>query len=91
MIENTDEVDFSKVKKKTFKDSPELDLDVSALPTEDMVREKARRVVKFRDDFERVFRRNLSDDLFDKMAWDYITAPYRSARIEFALIRVRNG
>ncbi|KAF9575987.1 hypothetical protein EC968_000950 [Mortierella alpina] len=58
----------TKVKKKTFKDSPELDLDVSSLPVEDMVREIARRVVKFRDDFERVIRRNLSDDIFDKMA-----------------------
>ncbi|KAF9554972.1 hypothetical protein EC968_009198 [Mortierella alpina] len=79
LVEDTQEVDFSKVKKKTFKDSPELDLDVSSLPVEDMVREIARRVVKFRDDFERVFRRNLSDDLFDKMAWDYMPSAISKA------------
>lgn len=49
-----------------------LDLDTSSLPTEDRVREMARRVVRFRDDLDRVFRRNLSDDLFVKMACVYM-------------------
>ncbi|KAF9555094.1 hypothetical protein EC968_009151, partial [Mortierella alpina] len=72
LIEGTNEVDYSKVKKRTFKDSPILDLNVSSLPVEDMVQEVAVRIVKFRDDFERWCRWHLSDDLMDKLAWDYM-------------------
>ncbi|KAF9944127.1 hypothetical protein BGZ72_002774, partial [Mortierella alpina] len=72
LVEGTKTVDYSRVKKRTFKDSPVLDLNVSSLPVEDMVKEVATRIVKFRDDFERWCRWHLSDDLMDKMAWDYM-------------------
>ncbi|KAF9974670.1 hypothetical protein BGZ75_000749, partial [Mortierella antarctica] len=55
-----------------FKDSTILDLNVSSLQVEDMVQGVAIRIVKFRDDFERWCRWYLSDDLMDKLAWDYM-------------------
>ncbi|KAG0247475.1 hypothetical protein BG011_001421, partial [Mortierella polycephala] len=72
LIEDSDEVDYSKIKKRTFQGAPTLDLDVSKLSAEDMVTEVATRVVTFRNDFERHYRWSLTDDLFDKMAWDYM-------------------
>ncbi|KAF9935676.1 hypothetical protein BGZ70_006898, partial [Mortierella alpina] len=36
LVEGTNKVDYSKVKKRTFKDSPVLDLNVSSFPVEDM-------------------------------------------------------
>ncbi|KAF9943230.1 hypothetical protein BGZ70_006007, partial [Mortierella alpina] len=72
LIEGTKAVDYSRVKKRTFKDSPVLDLNVSSFPVEDMVKEVAIRIVKFRDDFERWCRWHLQDDLMDKLAWDYM-------------------
>ncbi|KAI8345560.1 hypothetical protein B0O80DRAFT_491676 [Mortierella sp. GBAus27b] len=69
--EETGEVDYSKIRKKIFKGAPMLDLDVSKFPIEDMIRELATRVINFRDKFERFYLWNLTDVLFDKMAWDY--------------------
>ncbi|KAF9554521.1 hypothetical protein EC968_009598, partial [Mortierella alpina] len=82
LVEGTNEVDYSRVKKRTFKDCPILDLNVSSLPVEDMVQEVAVRIVKFRDDFERWCRWHLSDDLMDKLAWDYM--PHALSKVGLA-------
>jgi hypothetical protein len=74
LLENSEEVDYSKIKKRTFPGAPFLDLDLSKVPVEDIVKEAATRVVTFRDDFERFYGWNLTDVLFDKMAWDYMAS-----------------
>ncbi|CAO3574730.1 unnamed protein product [Mortierella alpina] len=79
LIEGTNAVDYPKFKKRTFKDSPVLDLNVSSIPTEDMVTEVAIRIVKFRDDFERWCRWHLQDDLMDKLAWNYMPSALSKA------------
>lgn len=73
LIEGSNEVDYSKVKMTVFANAPTLDLDVSKLPVEDMIKEIATRVVNFRDDFERFYKCAISDLLFDKMAWRYMS------------------
>ncbi|KAG0195426.1 hypothetical protein BGX28_001395, partial [Mortierella sp. GBA30] len=47
LLEDSDEIDYSKIKKRTFQGAPVLDLDVSKIDTADMVQEIATRVVTF--------------------------------------------
>lgn len=74
LLEDSNEVDYSKIKKKTFPGAPFLDLDVSKVPVENIIKQIAARVVTFRDEFERFYEWNFNKVLFHKMAWDYLAA-----------------
>ena len=72
VVPGTQQIDYSKVKKRVFKDAPSLDLDVAKIQPEEMIREIATRVVDFRNEFKRSYKWHLGDVLFDKMSWDYM-------------------
>ncbi|KAF9428308.1 hypothetical protein BGZ94_002815, partial [Podila epigama] len=72
LVEGTDQIDYSKVKKKSLEDLPVLDLNVSSFPVEDMIKEVALRIVRFRNAFELWCRWHLTDDLIDRLAWYYM-------------------
>jgi len=74
LIEDSQEVDYSKVKKKVFTGAPSLDLDMSKVPADDVITSLATKVVTFRDEFQRFYEWNLTEVLFDKLAWNYMAA-----------------
>ncbi|KAK3808802.1 MAG: hypothetical protein J3Q66DRAFT_392244 [Benniella sp.] len=74
VLEDSNEVDYSKVKKRMFAGAPTLDLDMAKVPLEDLITTLATKVVTFRTDFRRFYLWSLTDVLFDRMAWDYMAA-----------------
>ncbi|KAF9352461.1 hypothetical protein BGX34_012153 [Mortierella sp. NVP85] len=75
LLEGSNEIDYSKVRKKVFIGAPSLDLDMSKVPREDFMTTLVTKVFTFRDEFRRFYEWNLTVVLFDKMAWDYMAGP----------------
>ncbi|KAG0040833.1 hypothetical protein BGZ83_002422 [Gryganskiella cystojenkinii] len=82
LVEGTNTIDFSRIRHKHFSGAPELELEVTAGTTSNkMINEIAVKVVAFRDAFKRHYIANLTEELFEPLAWTYMPKALNKARI----------